>query len=153
MTDWRHLEPQICQRARLTHRLVAVASLDATPHGVVKFTGTEPSGCRFWRLVAAGRTLYTVPSDHFNCAVGSYTLHMDLSPERASETEQTLGKMFRVGYIRPEEVPAIPRLIRQVDSASSRTCRLTSARQRHRLVVAAHHGGEDEVPRRLGGVF
>ena len=51
-----------------------------------------------------------MPSDHFNCAVGSYTLNIPLSPERARETEQTLGLMFQVGYIRPEEVAGIPRL-------------------------------------------
>ena len=91
MTDWRHLEQRISLRARLTHRPVAVAFLDAAPQGVVKFTGTEPSGCSFWRLAAEGRTFYTVPSDHFNCAVCSYTLNIDLSPERASETSKRWG--------------------------------------------------------------
>lgn len=89
---------------------MAVAFLDAAPQGVAAFTGTEPSGCSFWRLAAEGRTFYTVPSDHFNCAVGSYTFNIALSPERATETGQTLEMMFRVGYIRPEEVAGIPRL-------------------------------------------
>ena len=31
-------------------------------------------------------------------------------PEREKETEQTLQMMFGVGYIRPEDVPGIPRL-------------------------------------------
>jgi len=37
------------------------------PAGVPNFTGTEPSGCSFWRLAASGRTFYTVPGDHYNC--------------------------------------------------------------------------------------
>jgi uncharacterized protein (DUF169 family) len=91
---------------------VAVTFLDAAPVGVPKFTGSEPSGCSFWRLAGEGRTFYTEPADHFNCAVGSYTHHIDLSPERATETTQTLEFMFRLNYIRPEEVAGIPRLTR-----------------------------------------
>jgi uncharacterized protein (DUF169 family) len=33
-----------------------------------------------------------------------------LSPEREKETEQTLKMMFDLGYVKPEEVPQIPRL-------------------------------------------
>lgn len=91
-------------------RPVAVAFLDATPEGVKKFEGTEPSGCSFWRLAAEGRTFYTIPENHFNCAVGAYTHNIALSSEREKETEQTLKMMFDLGYVKPEEVPQIPRL-------------------------------------------
>ena len=47
-----------------------------------KFEGTQPSGCSFWRLAAEGRTFYTVPENHFNCAVGAYTHNIALSPDR-----------------------------------------------------------------------
>ena len=110
MTDWRRLEHRIGACAPFTRRPVAVTFLDSAPEGVARFTGSQPSGCSFWRLAAEGRTFYTVPSDHFNCAVGSYTHSIDLSPERAAETTQTLEFMFRVNYIRPEEVAGIPRL-------------------------------------------
>ncbi len=110
MTDWRRLENRIGACAPFTRRPVAVTFLDSAPEGVARFTGSQPSGCSFWRLAAEGRTFYTVPSDHFNCAVGSYTHSIDLSPERATETTQTLEFMFRVNYIRPEEVAGIPRL-------------------------------------------
>jgi uncharacterized protein (DUF169 family) len=53
---------------------------------------------------------YTVPENHFNCAVGAYTHNISLSPEREKETEQTLKFMFDLGYVKPEEVPQIPRL-------------------------------------------
>ncbi len=112
MTDWRRLEQRISQSVQLSRRPVAVAFLDAAPHGVVRFTGTEPSACSFWRLAAEGRTFWAAPSDHFNCAVGSYILNIDLVPERAPETEQTLAMMFRAGYVRPDEVAGIPRLAR-----------------------------------------
>jgi uncharacterized protein (DUF169 family) len=93
-------------------RPVAVAYLDALPEGVAKFEGTAPSGCSFWSLAAQGRSFYTVPSDHFNCPIGSYTHAIDLPPERTAELEQTLALMTSVGYVRMEEVPAIPRLSR-----------------------------------------
>ena len=107
---WKDLEERIASALHLTHRPVAVGFLDVAPAGVEKFSGTEASGCSFWRLAAAGRTFYTVPQDHFNCAVGAYTHNIPLSPEREKETGQTLQLMFDAGYIRPEDVPQMPRL-------------------------------------------
>ena len=66
--------------------------------------------CSFWRLAAAGKSFYTAPEKHFNCAVGAYTHNIPLSAEREKETEQTLKMMFDLGYVKPEEVPQIPRL-------------------------------------------
>ena len=110
MTNWKELEKQFSARLTLDRRPVAVTFLDAEPSGVSKFSGTEPAGCSFWRLAAAGRTFYTVPADHFNCAVGAYTHNIQLPPDRVQETEAMLGMMFNIGYVRPEEVPGIPRL-------------------------------------------
>jgi uncharacterized protein (DUF169 family) len=107
---WQRLERIYAGPLRLSRRPVSVTFLDHEPLGMKRFSGTEPSGCAFWRLAAEGRAFYTVPSDHFNCAVGSYTHNIALSPEREKETEQTLAMMFGVGYVLPEEVPSIPRL-------------------------------------------
>lgn len=106
----KELEAKISTAARLTKRPVAVAFLDAVPAGVQRFEGTEPSGCSFWRLATGGRVFYTLPENHFNCAVGAYTHNISLSPEREQETMQTLKMMFDLGYVKPEEVPQIPRL-------------------------------------------
>jgi uncharacterized protein (DUF169 family) len=108
--NWSALEQRIGAAVKVTRRPVAVTFLDAAPANVEKFSGTEPSGCSFWRLAAGGRTFYTVPENHFNCAVGAYTHNITLSPEREKETEQTLKMMFDLGYVKPEEVPQIPRL-------------------------------------------
>ena len=109
-TNWKELEQQVAEVIKSGRRPVAVTFLDAAPTGVTKFEGTEPSGCSFWRLAAEGRTFYTVPENHFNCAVGAYTHNIPLSAEREKETEQTLKMMFELGYVKPEEVPQIPRL-------------------------------------------
>ena len=108
--NWKELEQKISEAVKIRKRPVAVAFLDATPAGVQRFEGTEPSGCSFWRLAAEGRVFYTVPENHFNCAVGAYTHNISLSPEREKETDQTLKMMFELGYVKPEEVPQIPRL-------------------------------------------
>lgn len=109
-TDWKAIEEKIGAAVKLGRRPVAVAFLEGAPAEVERFGGTEPSGCSFWRLAAAGRVFYTVPENHFNCAVGAYTHNIALSPEREKETEQTLKMMFDLGYVKPEEVPQIPRL-------------------------------------------
>ena len=111
-TNWNEIENKIGLVVKLSGRPVAVSFLDAAPVDVKKFEGTEPSGCSFWRLAANGAVFYTVPENHFNCAVGAYTHNITLSPEREKETEQTLKMMFDLGYLKPEEVPQIPRLVK-----------------------------------------
>jgi uncharacterized protein (DUF169 family) len=110
MANWKELETQFSTRLSLGRRPVAITFLDSAPTNVAKFSGIEPAGCSFWRLAAAGQSFYTVPADHFNCAVGAYTHGVQFPPERAGETDATLSMMFNLGYVRPEEVPAIPRL-------------------------------------------
>src|SRR5260221_516918 len=110
MANWKELEKLFTTRLTMSQRPVAVTFLDKEPAGIEKFSGSEPAGCSFWRLAAAGRAFYTVPADHFNCAVGAYTHHVQLPPEREKETGTMLGMMFDLGYVRPEEVPGIPRL-------------------------------------------
>jgi uncharacterized protein (DUF169 family) len=110
MIDYRGVEERLRETCNLRRRPVAVAFRAAPPPGVAKFTGTEPTGCSFWRVAAGGRTFYTVPSDHWNCAIGSYTHHIDLPPDRVQELDQALGFMSGLGYLRMEEIPGIPRL-------------------------------------------
>ncbi len=110
MVAWQSLEENFTEGLHLTRRPVSVTFLDSVPAGIPRIDGSQPSGCSFWRLAAGGKVFHTQPADHFNCAVGAYTHNIPLSPEREKETEQTLQLMFGVGYIRPEDVPGIPRL-------------------------------------------
>jgi uncharacterized protein (DUF169 family) len=110
MTNYLQIEQQLTRSLGLERRPVAVAFLDQPPAGVQKFSGQAPSGCSFWALASGGRTFYTVPGDHFNCAIGCYTHNVALPPERAAELESTLSLMTSAGYIRMEEVPGIARL-------------------------------------------
>jgi uncharacterized protein (DUF169 family) len=110
MVDYSILEIRLRERLDLSRRPVAVIFRENPPAGVPKFAGSEPSGCSFWQLAAGGMTFYTVPSDHCNCAVGSYTHNFSLSPERAEELERAFSRITSSGYVKMEEIPSIPRL-------------------------------------------
>jgi uncharacterized protein (DUF169 family) len=112
VTEWERIERRLHQALPLPRRPVAVAFCDRLPAGVAKFIGSEPSGCSFWRLAARGHAFYTVPADHYNCAIGSYTHNLPLPPERSHELTQMLGFMSDIGYLRIEEVSRISRLPR-----------------------------------------
>ncbi len=88
---------------------VAVAFRESAPAGVSRVQSAGPSGCTYWKLAAEGQTFYTEAADHYNCPIGSYTHGIDLPPERAQELPDVLGTMFKLGYLRPEEVPGVPR--------------------------------------------
>jgi hypothetical protein len=68
-----------------------------------------PAGCSLWRAAMNGRGFYTVPSEHFNWAVGAYTHAMAIPVERgAALLNNTIGIMAGSGYLRMEEIPSIP---------------------------------------------
>ncbi len=110
MANYSVIEQQLSEILGLQRRPVAVTFRETPPTGVPPFTGVMPSGCSFWRIAAGGRTFYTIPSDHYNCPIGSYTHNISLPQGRAQELGRTLSFMTEVGYIKMEEVPGIPRL-------------------------------------------
>lgn len=110
MTDYERMQGILVSLLHLERPPVAVAFRDEAPAGVEKHAGAQPSSCSFWRLAAGGRTFYTVPGDHHNCPIGSYTHNIPLPSAREPELMQTLSLMSDIGYIRLEEVPAVPRL-------------------------------------------
>jgi len=115
--DWimqlTNMESALKQHLELTRRPVAINFFDTAPAGVPKFTGSEPSGCSYWRLAGTGKRFYTVPSDHFNCPIGSHTHSVQLPPERQKELMDTLSFMSDIGYVKMEEVGKIPTLPKQ----------------------------------------
>lgn len=108
--DYSILELELCETLNLPKRPVALAFRESPPAGVTKFAGQEPSGCSFWQIAASGMTFYTVPGDHCNCAMGSYTHKFSVAPESEKDFEQVLSRMSNCGYIKMEEIPSVPRL-------------------------------------------
>jgi uncharacterized protein (DUF169 family) len=113
MQNASDISRNLTERLSLRHEPVAVAFLATPPAGVRKFMGQVPSGCSFWSLAQtapAGKSaFYTVPSDHLNCPIGSYTHRVTPPAERARELDDALGLMVQIGYVKMEEVPGIPR--------------------------------------------
>jgi uncharacterized protein (DUF169 family) len=106
MADYKTLEKQFQQLLGLSRRPVAVAFPDEA--AAETFSGSEPAGCSFWRLAADGGIFSTVPSDHYNCPIGSYTHNIPLPEARAQDLSGVLETMTSIGYLKMEEVPGIP---------------------------------------------
>jgi uncharacterized protein (DUF169 family) len=88
---------------------VALTFQETPPAGVPRAASAGPSGCTYWKWAAEGQTFYTEAADHYNCPIGAYTHGIDLPPERARELEEVVSTMINLSYLRPEEVPGIPR--------------------------------------------
>jgi uncharacterized protein (DUF169 family) len=110
MTHHQVIQARLISSLQLDRPPVAIAFPDHPPAGVARLAGAQPSGCSFGRIAAEGHTFYTVPEDHYNCPIGSYTHNIPLPTTREPELMQTLSLMSDIGYIRMEEVPAVPRL-------------------------------------------
>jgi uncharacterized protein (DUF169 family) len=108
--NYAELELRLTDTLQLRRRPVAIAFRDTPPQDVPKLDGSQPSGCSFWAIASGGRTFYTVPADHYNCPIGSYTHNIPLPSDREHELHDTLSLMGELGYIRLEEVPAVPQL-------------------------------------------
>ena len=55
MIDYHGLEQRLSEALGHGRRPVAVTFRDTPPAGGARFSGSEPSGCSFWRLTAAGQ--------------------------------------------------------------------------------------------------
>lgn len=95
----------------LPHPPIAIGFLSDPPAGVPRWTGQAvAAGCVFWRKAMEGQTFYTVPADHYNCAVGCHSHHIPLPPARAEELDATIGYMVEHKYLTMADVLQIPTL-------------------------------------------
>ncbi len=88
---------------------VAISFRTTAPAGVPRIDAPGPSSCTYWKRAAEGQTFYTEAADHYYCPVGAYTHGVDLPPAQGQELQNVVGTMISLGYLRPEEVPDIPR--------------------------------------------
>ena len=87
---------------------VALTFRSSAPANVPHVASAGPSGCSYWKGAAGGETFYTESADHYNCPIGAYTHGVAAPPEVMKELEGVVTTMVSLGYIRAEEVPAIP---------------------------------------------
>ena len=115
---------------------IAIGFSSEPPAGLGRWQGgAVPAGCVFWREAMKGRAFYTVPADHYNCAVGAYTHSLSLPAERGTQLEDTVKFMVLKEYLRMEEVPGIPTL--EKAPAYISYAPIDAASFRHDLVLIA----------------
>ena len=136
-------------------RLIAVSYLSAAPPGVEKFSGTVPSGCTFWSLALTGDGFYTVPGDHLNCPIGSYTHAIDLPADARprARTDLVADGRHRLRADGGSAVDSAPVADRRRSSTTRRSARrrsrLTSYRRRAARPADAAAGSRGARRRRL----
>jgi uncharacterized protein (DUF169 family) len=92
---------------------IKIGFLDAPPADLPRWSdGPVPAGCAFWDRAMEGKAFYTVPADHWNCAIGSHTHKIGLPEDRAGELEATVSFMIETRYLDRAELPTIPTLDR-----------------------------------------
>jgi len=93
---------------------IKVGFLDAPPPHLPRWSeGAVPAGCAFWDRAMDGKSFYTLPADHWNCAIGSHTHNIRLPTDRAGELDATVGFMVETRYLDVAEVAGIPALERE----------------------------------------
>jgi uncharacterized protein (DUF169 family) len=93
----------------LAWRPVAIAFRPTAPPDLARIESPAPAGCGYWRLAAEGQVFYTEAQDHYTCPVGAHTHGVDLPEPVAKELQGLVQTMIGLQYIRPEEIPALPR--------------------------------------------
>jgi uncharacterized protein (DUF169 family) len=92
---------------------IKIGFLDALPPALARWSeGPVAAGCVFWDRAMEGKSFYTLPSDHWNCAIGSYTHKIGLPADRGSELGATIDFMVETRYMDPSEVAGISTLDR-----------------------------------------
>jgi uncharacterized protein (DUF169 family) len=115
---------------------IAIGFSDEPPAGLGRWQGgAVPAGCVFWKEAMQGRAFYTIPADHYNCAVGAHTHAINLPAERGTQLEDTVKFMVLKEYLRMEEVPGIPTL--KKSPAYISYAPIDAAPFRHDLVLIA----------------
>jgi uncharacterized protein (DUF169 family) len=90
---------------------IKIGFLAAPPSALARWSGGPvAAGCVFWDRAMEGKSFYTLPADHWNCAVGSHTHKIGLPAERASELGATVGFMVETRYLDASEVSGIATL-------------------------------------------
>jgi uncharacterized protein (DUF169 family) len=86
---------------------VCLSVSDTPPAGITRPAPRAAAGCVFWEKAAAGGFV-TSPADHANCAIGTFTHNLDTTTAHEVDRRDALRVFADLGYIRPEDIPAIP---------------------------------------------
>ncbi|HUJ28921.1 MAG TPA: DUF169 domain-containing protein [Myxococcales bacterium] len=97
----------IQQTLKLAMPAVGIAFRDQPPAGV-PHAPAGPASCAYWKRAAEGEVFWTDASDHLNCPIGAHTHGAPMTDAKKQELMGLVGTMVQLGYLKMEEVPAIP---------------------------------------------
>lgn len=116
---WAALSQGLTEGLSLTVPPIAITFSAEPVEGVAEFqgamadpapdgrTGRVPAGCVFW-MKAVDTTFNTVPEDHFNCSVGTYTHGLKTLEEVGGN--QDVAALMESGWVNEEAVMGIPHI-------------------------------------------
>ncbi len=107
MSEYAPIAQTIMDSLGLRVAPVAVCITDEKPEGVPGPSKAVPAGCSFWEQ-GAEAAFVTSPQDHQNCSIGMFTHHMPLAGASEEDLNDSLKVFGDLGYVRPEDIPAIP---------------------------------------------
>lgn len=87
---------------------LGIAFPDRPPEGV-PHAQALPASCSYWRRAAEGHVFWTDAADHQGCPIGAHTHAAPLEECRKAELVGLVGNLVQLGYLKEQEVAALPR--------------------------------------------
>jgi uncharacterized protein (DUF169 family) len=109
MADHSTIARMLTEALKLRQPPIAVSlrTTDDVPDGVSARAPRVAAGCVFWEKAARGG-FATSAADHANCAIGTFTHNLDTTEAHEIDRRDALRVFADLGYVRPEDIPAIP---------------------------------------------
>jgi uncharacterized protein (DUF169 family) len=109
MPDYATIARTLTDALKLRQPPIAVCLrvAESLPAGVSAKAPRVAAGCVFWEKAAQGG-FATSAADHANCAIGTFTHNLDTTPAHEIDRRDALRVFADLGYVRPEDIPAIP---------------------------------------------
>lgn len=111
MPDYSTIARTITDALKLRQPPIAVSLHvgDTVPADVSTRAPRVAAGCVFWEKAARGG-FATSARDHANCAIGTFTHNLDTTEAHEIDRRDALKVFADLGYVRPEDIAAIPAL-------------------------------------------
>jgi uncharacterized protein (DUF169 family) len=109
MPDYSTIARTLTDALKLGQPPIAVCLrvADSLPDGLSTRAPQVAAGCVFWEKAAQG-AFATSAADHANCAIGTFTHNLDTTEAHEIDRRDALRVFADLGYVRPDDIPAIP---------------------------------------------
>ncbi|HEY3189269.1 MAG TPA: DUF169 domain-containing protein, partial [Solirubrobacteraceae bacterium] len=109
MPDFDALARTLTDTLKLRQPPIAVclSVAETLPAGIAARAPRAAAGCVFWEKAGAG-AFATAAADHANCAIGTFTHNLDTTEAHEIDRRDALRVFADLGYVRPQDIPAIP---------------------------------------------